>query len=34
MRGSYQGHTYEFLSVIEPKLAHDDLVILYKERLD
>jgi len=34
MRGSYQGHIYEFLSIIEPQKAHDDLVIIYREKLD
>jgi len=34
MRGSYQGHIYEFLSIIEPQKTHDDLIILYREALD
>ena len=34
MRISYQGHIYEVLSLIEPKMWHDDIVILYREALD
>jgi SPP1 family predicted phage head-tail adaptor len=34
MRISYQGHIYQILSIIEPKIAHEDIVIIYKEALD
>jgi SPP1 family predicted phage head-tail adaptor len=34
MRISYQDRIYSILTIIEPKLRHEDIVILYSEALD